>query len=86
MNYLSELKSTTRDDTLCTTVEMGGVMNGADMEIFSGYLASQSLHQKWQKTYSKQQAVQSKTFAYSLINVYYTLPMLVTNIQKGVRN
>jgi hypothetical protein len=36
------------------TEEPGGGINGANMEIFSGFLASQSLHQGWQKTHSKQ--------------------------------
>ena len=64
------------------TEEPGGGINGANMEIFSGFLASQSLHQRWQKTHSKQQAVQSKTFANSLINVCCALAMLVTNIKE----
>jgi hypothetical protein len=64
------------------TEELGAGMNGAKMQIFSGYLASQSLHQRWQKRHSKQQAVQSKTFANSLINACCALPMLVTSFKE----
>jgi hypothetical protein len=31
------------------TEELGGGMTGAEMEILSGVLASQSLHQRWQE-------------------------------------